>query len=97
MSGEVALPAAAVQRAIMHMNEDHRNNMVDMVRSLAGRAWAEDAELISIDVRGLDIHASGAGRSELIRVDFVEPLESARQLRDAVVLLARQARGAAVS
>lgn len=96
MGNEVALPATAVQRAIDHMNEDHRNNMVDMVRSLAGQTWAEDAELIAIDARGLDIQASGSGRSELTRVDFVTPLESAGQLRDAVVLLARQARGEAV-
>jgi putative heme iron utilization protein len=93
MSGETILPAAAAQRAVDHMNEDHRDSLIDMAKALAGRAWTEEAELVAIDVRGLDIRANGGGRSELVRVDFDAPLESAGQLRDAVVVLARRARG----
>jgi heme oxygenase (biliverdin-IX-beta and delta-forming) len=97
MSDEVVLSTAAIQRAIDHMNEDHRDSVLDMARSLAGINWAVEAELIAIDARGLDIRASDSGRSELARVDFVTPLESAQQLRDAVILLARRARGQEVS
>src|SRR6476661_8479236 len=97
MSDDVVLSTAAIQRAIDHMNEDHRDSLLDMARSLAGIAWAEEAELIALDARGLGIRASGSGRSKLARVDFVTPLESAQELRDAVILLARRARGQAVS
>lgn len=92
MSDGTILPAAAAQRAIDHMNEDHRDSLIDMAKVLAGLGWAEDAELVAIDVRGLDIRAHGGGQSEVVRVDFDAPLASAAQLRDAVVVLARRAR-----
>jgi putative heme iron utilization protein len=92
MSGETILPAAAAQRAVDHMNEDHRDSLIDMAKALAGCAWTEEAELVAIDGFGLDIRANGGGRSELVRVAFDAPLESAGQLRDAVVVLARRAR-----
>ena len=97
MSDEPVLPAAAARRAIDHMNADHRDSLLAMAKALTGRAWTEEAELVAIDVRGLDTRASGGGQSELVRVDFDAPLASAGQLRDAVVILARRARGRVAS
>lgn len=92
MSNEVQLPAAAMQRAIDHMNEDHRDSMVEMAKAFAGFAWTEDAELVGIDAQGLDLVASTGERRETARVPFDTPLTDPQGLRDAVVLLARRAR-----
>ena len=92
MSSETQLPAAALQRAIDHMNQDHRDSLIDMVKAFAGFGWAEDAELIGIDATGLDIRAIGDGRQEAASVAFDTPLAGADELRDAVVVLARRAR-----
>mgnify|MGYP001124221660 CR=1 FL=1 len=92
MDEEQRFPAAAVRRAIEHMNADHRDSLVEMARALAGRPWADDAEITSIDPRGFDFWASGDGRREPARLAFDAPLTSASQLREAMVALARRAR-----
>lgn len=92
MSADQNFPAAAVQRAIDHMNEDHRDSLIDMARALAGCLWASDAELVSIDPRGFELWAIGEERRELAHIAFDTPLTSAQQLRDAMVILARRAR-----
>ena len=92
MSADRNFPAAAMQRAIDHMNADHRDSLVEMVRAFAGCPWANDAELVSIEPRGFELWALGDGRREMARIAFDEPLGSAQQLRDAMVALARRAR-----
>lgn len=90
--GDLALPGAAVGRAIDHMNDDHRENMVQMVRHLGGQAWATDAEMAAIDAAGVELRALSDGRAETVRLDFDAPLADAGQLRAAIVALAMRAR-----
>ena len=61
MTSDPMLPAAVVLRAIEHMNADHRDSMVEMAQTLAGHPWATDAEMIGLDLHGIDIRAIGAG------------------------------------
>ena len=68
MTSETVLPAAAVQRAINHMNEDHRDSLLEMARALAGCPWAIDAELVAVDALGVNVRASGEGREEMARI-----------------------------
>ena len=93
MTSETALPAAAVGRAISHMNADHRDSLLEMAQALAGCPWATDAELSAIDALGVEVRASGDGREEVARITFATPLAGAEQLRDAMIALARRARG----
>lgn len=92
MTAGEALPAAAVRRAIDHMNADHRDSLIEMAWALAGYDWATDVDLTALDRDGLDIAARGAGREESARIPFDAPLAGAGELRGAVVALTLRAR-----
>lgn len=91
MSDDLTLPAAAVQRAIVHMNEDHRDSMVEMAQALAGLPWATDAEMLGLDQHGIDIRATGAGQTATARLLFTTPLRGPQELRPALIALAQRA------
>lgn len=95
MTGDLTLPAAAVQRAIEHMNDDHRDSMVEMAQALARLPWATDAEMLGLDQDGIDIRASGAGQEATARLLFATPLAGPQELRPAIIALAMQARAEA--
>ncbi|BCX04766.1 MAG: hypothetical protein KatS3mg053_2704 [Candidatus Roseilinea sp.] len=78
--------------AMQHMNEDHRNNLLDYARGLAGLDWAEDAEIIALDRYGFDLRVTGQGKQATARIAFDPPLTEPGQLRPAVVKLAKLAR-----
>ncbi|MFN4294352.1 MAG: DUF2470 domain-containing protein [Thermoflexales bacterium] len=78
--------------AVQHMNEDHRGNLLDYARGLAGLDWAEDAEMIALDRYGFDLRVVGQGKETTTRIAFVPPLTEPGQLRSAVVRLAKLAR-----
>lgn len=78
--------------AMQHMNEDHRHNLLDYARALAGFDWAEDAEMIALDRYGFDLRATGQGKQATARIAFDPPLTEPGQLRPAVVKLAKLAR-----
>lgn len=86
------LPATLVARAIIHMNDDHAHHLLDYARVLAGLAWAEEAEMTSLDHTGFDLVVRGEGRLQHIHLPFEPPLTSAEQLRPTLVALAQQAR-----
>ncbi len=76
--------------AMQPMNEDHRNNLLDYARGLAGFDWAENAEMITRDRHGFDLRATGQGKQATARIAFDPLLTEPGQLRPAVVKLARQ-------
>jgi putative heme iron utilization protein len=80
--------------AIEHMNVDHRDNLIEYARSLAGVAWAKSAQLRHIDRYGLDIVASGDQQSEIVRVNFEPELLDCDELRPRLIAMAQQARAA---
>ncbi len=92
MTDTLVLPAAAVQRAIEHMNDDHRDSMVAMAQTLAGHPWVTDAEMLGLDPHGINIRATGAGREATARLLFATPLTGPQELRPAIIALAQRAR-----
>ncbi|MEM7343887.1 MAG: DUF2470 domain-containing protein [Chloroflexota bacterium] len=92
MSSEAILSAQMVEYAIQHMNEDHRDNLVDYARNLAGLSWVEEAEMLGLDVEGFDLKVVGGGQADQVRITFDAPLTHANQLRPALVDLAKRAK-----
>lgn len=80
------------QPAIDHMNADHRPACLAMARTLAGLADATGATIDAIDRHGLTLSVDTAAGSRTARLGFLDgPLESAKEIRAAVVALAQAA------
>jgi putative heme iron utilization protein len=89
---------ADAQGAIDHMNADHADACVDMVRHLARVPGATAARVHAIDRHGITFYATvpGAGVLVTARLAFADgPLDSPDEIRPAVVGLARAARALA--
>lgn len=84
--------APVADAAIAHMNSDHADALLAYARGLAGLAWAQAAAVERIDAAGLDLRVSGAGREQLARIAFEQPLTEPAQLRPALVAMATRAR-----
>jgi len=93
-SGEADPLAAAAAGIVEHMNLDHADATVAIVRHLAGlRAVA--AVMTGVDQGGFDAAATDAeGRVHTVRLSFPEPLRSAEEVRQAVISMVRAARQA---
>jgi putative heme iron utilization protein len=86
------------QGAIDHMNADHADANLAMVRQLAGVPGATAARVHAIDRHGVTLYATvpGAGARVTARLAFAGgPLDSPDQIRAAVVALTRAARASA--
>lgn len=86
---------AGSQPAVEHMNADHAEACLDMVRHLAGLATATAARVHSIDRHGMTLYVEVPGHGALAtaRIAFVDaPLGDPDEVRSAVVVLARRAR-----
>lgn len=89
---------AGSQAAVEHMNADHAEACLDMVRWLAGIRDATAARVHSIDRHGLTLYADLPDAAPLAtaRIAFPDaPLTSPDDVRGAVVVLARRARSLA--
>lgn len=80
--------------AIAHLNEDHADALLDMVRALGGRPEATAARCLDADRTGLDLVASTPAGAAHVRVLYDEPIEEPGGLRKATVKLAHRARAA---
>ncbi|MEM7268408.1 MAG: DUF2470 domain-containing protein [Pseudomonadota bacterium] len=78
--------------AVSHMNEDHADAVKLYAEVLLGRE-AADWRLTGIDQSGLDMAAG----DEVARLWFDRPLEGPEAVRPKLVMLAKQARGAAAT
>ena len=74
---------------VAHMNSEHAHNLRDYCRHFHGRAPGE-ARMAGVDCDGFDVRADG----ELLRFEFALPVTDAAAAREALVAMARQARGA---
>lgn len=85
--------------AVAHMNDDHADACLDMVRHLAGVVTAVSARVHSIDRHGMTLYAEVPGSPlATVRIAFDGgPLGSPEDVRPAVVTLARRAAAAAGS
>lgn len=81
--------------AVDHMNADHADANLDMVRHLGGLAGATAARIHAIDRHGVTLYADLQDTVHTVRLRFPDgPLAAPEQLRGAVVDLARRAREA---
>lgn len=83
---------------VEHMNSDHADACLTIVRAFGGQADAViQAKLIDLDRQGLlfqiRTHAGHeSANHESVRVDFLKPLRTEAQIRGALVGLTQQAR-----
>lgn len=85
-------PEKFVAGIVAHINEDHRREMLDLARGLAGQTWALDAELLHADPLGIDLLLRAGDRAERLRVPFDAPLERPNQFRPTLIELIGRAR-----
>jgi hypothetical protein len=80
--------AEAEDEIVAHMNVDHTDALRAYCRQATGVA-PESAALVGVDCDGIDVRADRA----MVRIEFDEPVTNAGKAREALVALARQARG----
>lgn len=77
--------AAQEDGILVHMNQDHAQNLRDYCRHYQGKK-AKNAEMVGIDCDGFDVRADG----ELLRFDFDNPVLDSIQAREALVKMAKE-------
>jgi putative heme iron utilization protein len=91
----MAFKPAFIDNAVNHMNEDHRDAMVDMLHGLCQAPWVTDAEMLHFDASSIRLRGWGAaGESEEFTIAYDEPLTKANQFRPALMGLLAKARQA---
>lgn len=89
-SPDAVRPAAA--GAIVHLNADHADSLVEMVQALGGYPDATAAVCTDLDRYGMDLRVTCPRGIAYTRVGYANPIDSADELRSATVELARRAR-----
>lgn len=79
---------AAITR---HMNEDHAEDTLLMVRVLGDQPSAESAAMTNVDADGADFVANVGGTEVPVRLDWGKRLTERKQVRQEVVRLYREA------
>ena len=80
--------------AIKHMNDDHRPDMVAMVKVFLHMEWACDVEMVSYDQKCMKIIVrDGAQRSETHTLQFPKLLEREQDIRGVLVHMVKEAKG----
>jgi putative heme iron utilization protein len=78
-----------------HMNEDHPEDSLLIVRTLGEQPNATDAVMTGVDADGADFEATVDGRAERVRLPFSRTLTERRQIRLEVVGMYEEACAAA--
>ncbi|MFC5822631.1 DUF2470 domain-containing protein [Nonomuraea insulae] len=82
--------AEAIEAIKRHMNDDHAEDSLIIVRGLGGRPEAESAEVSDVDAEAITFAVDGG---EPVRVPWGQTLTERAQVRKAVVMLYREACG----
>lgn len=80
-----------VAQIAQHMNDDHAEDNVLIVRGLAGVREATAARMAGLDADGMDFAAAVNGVEVPIRIPFSERLTERRQVRAETVRMYRDA------
>lgn len=80
--------ADAVEAIKRHMNDDHADDSLVIVRALGGRPGATSAVTSDVDAEAIEFTVDGGER---VRVPWGETLTERAQVRKAVVRLYREA------
>jgi putative heme iron utilization protein len=84
-------PPEAVEQIARHMNEDHAEDNVLIVRGLGGIATATAARVSGVDVDAMEFAAVVNGIEVPVRIPFGERLTERRQVRTEAVRMYRDA------
>ena len=80
-----------VAQIARHMNDDHADDTVLIVRGLGGIATASAARMSGLDPDGMDFEATLNGIAVPVRIPFSERLTERRQVRGEAVRMYQQA------
>lgn len=83
--------ADVVAQIARHMNDDHADDNVLIVRGLAGITTATAARMSGLDADGMDFEATVDGIAVPVRIPFTERLTERRQVRGEAVRMYQQA------
>jgi putative heme iron utilization protein len=83
--------ADVVAQVARHMNDDHAEDNVLIVRGLGGVAGATAARMSGMDADGMDFDATVNGIVVPVRIPFSERLTERRQIRAEAVRMYREA------
>lgn len=85
------LTSEAMHGICRHMNEDHPEMALRIVRVLGGRPGAERVETVGVDELGMHFVAHQQGSATPVAVPFARPVVEQPQIRSAVTELYRRA------
>lgn len=83
-----------VEAIARHMNEDHAEDSVLIVRALGGQPKADAAVLTGLDADGVDFSVEVEGRTVPVRIPWSRRLTERAQVRAEVVRMYDEARKA---
>ena len=84
-------PADVVAQIAQHMNDDHPDDNVLIVRGLGGIGHATSARMSGLDADGMEFAAAVNGVEVPVRIPFSERLTERRQVRAEAVRMYRDA------
>jgi len=84
-------PPEVVAQIAHHMNDDHADDNVLIVRGLGGVDAATAARMSGMDADGMDFAAAVDGAEVPVRIPFQERLTERRQVRAEAVRMYREA------
>ncbi len=84
-------PPDVVAQIARHMNDDHAEDNVLIVRGLAGVHAATAARMSGLDADGMEFAAAVDGVEVPVRIPFAERLTERRQVRGETVRMYREA------
>lgn len=84
-------PPEAVEQIARHMNEDHAEDNVLIVRGLGGAQAATAARVSGLDAEGIEFAAVVDEIAVPVRIPFAERLTERQQVRAEVVRMYREA------
>ena len=82
-----------VQGVCGHMNDDHAEAALAIVRTLGGLPLADSVTTTAVDERSITFLADVAGAATEVVVPFAEPANDRQGVRTAVVELSARAQG----
>ena len=87
----MTFPPDVVAQIARHMNDDHADDNVLIVRGLGGIGTASAARMSWLDEDGMDFEATVDGIAVPVRISFSERLTERRQVRVEAVRMYQEA------
>ncbi|WP_306215620.1 DUF2470 domain-containing protein [Actinoplanes sp. RD1] len=87
----MTFPPEVIDQVARHMNDDHAEDNVLIVRGLGGVGAASAARVSSMDADGMDFEATVNGIAVPVRIPFSERITERRQIRTEAVRMYQEA------